>query len=1029
MKKVIFAIIELCVVCMLSSTAVFAMNVNGPNGSQSSGWYKDSFNVFIQHGSTTCVGSGTAFSYNYVGNQPGSHHYAFYGDVNDNPYLTIDNGSYMPLDMKCPPPPTSAAPSMTLIKEFDAAVDTQPPYVNITSPNGSATTSANSYTISGPAGDMESGVQAVQTTINGEPGPAANLNGNTFSVIIPLASGNNTIQAIAYDKVGHSATSNTVTITSGQTSGGGGPTTGGGSTAGSGTTTGGSGTTTGTTSGSGVNNNGSTSSISSAPTTSTISPVTTSTGPVKFGTQQVLSISDPYANDAASNPADVQASAALAGATGKAYYALIIVIVILVALCGFVIWRFRPIFADLDRDKSGLRRRIVLIVTLPSLIPLIGLGFLGYQQLSNSVKNSLSGQLEKAAQTSSIKLGREFGIRRTVITKTASDILQIKSQYQDQHSKLANQASDCQAVVKLNIPKHNFGAVTSNDSCLPFLTGFAQLASSSSAGLNDYLSALNDGAAQADKDLSAQEQQRLNELLGSVRDFFPDVTELAVVGADSHATVQAALPRADSRHPSLAQAHADLLRQAASDNLALLDMSGTSRELLLTYPIINGKTTLGGVVVALNLQEPHFIPAIWQATPKPYALDEVYFLTTSGDVITSPTSDQKLASQAKALAATPASQVYNLKLSKQVLASRTAVVTNSNWVVAVGAPANSILAPLAGIQLTALLAIGGFMLLSVLLGIWFVSSIASEIERLFRGALAFAKGDLGYRISLKSHDELQVLSETMNQMAGDIKQAQEALVEKDKEFISIATHELKAPMTAIMGNLSMIKDDGMGQVDDTARRLINQAYDGTVRLRDMVTDMLDIARLESGHADFKLEPMDIGDVATSVLEMQAVPAQQAGIQIKHEPSGAPKVLADKNKLQIILTNFVSNAIKYNRPNGSITVSHVVDGDAVVTSVADTGLGIPVDQQAHIFEKFYRVQHADRAKVPGTGLGMHITKRFIENMGGKVWFTSVHGQGTTFFFSLPIDHTPTVAPATVTTPQILPPAPAAPVPVG
>jgi signal transduction histidine kinase len=343
--------------------------------------------------------------------------------------------------------------------------------------------------------------------------------------------------------------------------------------------------------------------------------------------------------------------------------------------------------------------------------------------------------------------------------------------------------------------------------------------------------------------------------------------------------------------------------------------------------------------------------------------------------------------------------VFNMKLGTEILATRTSPVSDTNWVVAVGAPASSVLAPLAGIQRTAILAIAGFVLLSMLLGLWFVSSIAGEIETLLEGALTFAKGNLDAKIKLSRHDELQVLGETMNQMASDIKTAQLALIEKDKEFINVATHELRSPMTSIIGNLSMVVDDGMGQVDETARGLIVQAYSGTIRLRDIVNDMLDVARLEAGHAELKLEPVDITMLGKAVMEMNDAPAKKAGVTLVYKPGVVPAVMADKNKLQIVLTNFVSKAIKYNKTGGSVTVSHEVLGSELLTSISDTGLGIPEDQKAHIFEKFFRVQNADRSHVTGTGLGMYITKQYVESMGGTVSFTSVHGQGTTFKFSL------------------------------
>ena len=1000
MKKFVIALLSSLAILLLQGASASAMTVNGPYGDLKNGWYKNSFNVQIIHGSSTVVPPcpGAPFTYNFYANTSqyyGTHTYTFFSDLGDNPILYFEGSqTYLDTSHWCPPATGGGATPQQPVA-FTASIDGMSPNVSITTPSGSTT--EETYLISGVAGDPENNLTQVRSKINGADGPIATIIGNTFSVSVPLERGNNEIQMVAYDVVSHSATSNSITITRSGTTGGG---TGNGGGSSGGET--GSGETGGGSSGSG-SSGGSSGSSGSNSSSSSGSDSTAEVKPqiVKFNQQQVLSLTDPYADQEASSPSKVQAAAAQAGVTGKTLYALILAIIILFALCAFLIYRFKPVFTKLDRQNSGLRRRIILIVTLPSLVPLLGLGFLGYQQLSKSVKSSLSSQLERAAQTSALKLYREFSIRRTVISKTSNDILQIKSQYQDQRTKLTEQENSCQQIVKKEIPLKQYSKVTGDANCLPFLTGFAQLASSSTATVNDYLSALSEGAKQAGLDITAQENQRVNQLLGSIRSFFPDVLEFSVLKSGS-TTAIAALPRTSNKQTSVAQSHKDIMAQATTGSLAYLDTTKKPGELILTYPIMNGQKTEGAAVIAINLDDQRFVPSIFNSTPKPYASDQVYFMTTLGELITPESKDNQLKRQIKPLANTQVGKVYDLKISGQVLSARTAPVATTNWVVAVAAPRSSVLAPLAGIQRTAIMAIAGFILLSILLGILFVSNIAGEIERLLQGAISFAKGDLGFRIGIKNKDELQVLGNTMNKMADDIKAAQNALIEKDKEFINIATHELKAPMTSILGNLSMITSDGMGQVDDTAKKLIDQAYSGTVRLRNIVTDMLDIARLESGHAEFKLEPLDLKALTSEIVDLQLIVAKQASLNLKYIPlEHMPKVVADKNKLQIIITNFVSNAIKYNRPNGTITLTHQLKDDQLITSIADSGLGIPADQQAHIFEKFYRVQNEDRANVPGTGLGMHITKRFIEAMGGKVWFTSVHGQGTTFYFSLPI----------------------------
>ncbi len=965
------------------SAQAMAMTIGNPTGDEINGWFKGSFSIPIHYGNSTvlCTGNGNANTTSYSPGENGIHTYYFMFDQYGNPYYMIDpqnSSSFSPTPIsgpiKCGSSITNSL-STTYPTSYSYAgqetvqLDSEPPTVSISSPSSNLTTSASDYTISGIANSTSSGVASVRILINGNQGPLADLSNGTFSAVVPLVNGTNTIQALATDNVGYNATSNTVVITR-QTIGS-------------------------------SSNNSTTGSSSPKPATvnSSQSPGDNQiNGNVKLNAGTIIHLNN--ANlDQPSNPSVVLAESGFPHVGKVAYTIILSVILLLILLAAYLVWRFRPVFLKLDRQNSGLRRRIILIVTLPSLLPLIGLGYLGYQQLSNSLKASLSQELARAAETSSIKLEREFAIRRTVITTNASNILQVDSQYQNQFAKLANQDSACQALIKSAIPTNNFQKLANNSNCLPFLASIAQLFGSRSS-LNGYENALSAGYNNALASMKADEQQRINSYLEDIKSYFPETQDLDVINNQKPAKIVATLPSNKKIQP-IDGYHPSLISQPSTGSNMLYDPS--LKDLFVTYPVINQGKFIGDAVAAFNMSYSSFIPAIWLATPKPYTQDKVYFVNSSGQQIY-PTDHPLSQNQAKQLTSASSGALVSLKLTaNSTLAARTSSVTGTNWTVAVGAPPSTILAPIAGIQRLALLAIAGFLLLSLVLGIVFVSNIATEIQLLLEAALRFAKGELGYRIKERKHDELGLLGDTMNQMANDIQTAQAALVQKDKDFINIATHELKAPMTAIIGNLSMITEDHMGRVDATAQSLLDQAYNGTIRLRNLVSDMLDVARLESGKTEFKLEPVNVGDLTQSIVDMQQIPAQQAGVQVDYQKPITPLIVtADKGKLEIIMTNFISNAIKYNRRGGNITVAHELKDGRLTTSVADTGLGIPDDQQARIFEKFYRVKHDDRANVPGTGLGMYITKQFIEGMGGTVWFKSVHGQGTTFYFNLPLN---------------------------
>ena len=988
MKKITLGVLTGLALALLVPATALAMTVDNPTGVVVNGWYKDGFSILV-HIVPTCTGQPQIVTYTSNPSDEGTHSYDFKTDQYDNPYVYIDGLGPQPVGGMMPCPPSGSMPNFIEVRTLQLSLDSQLPAVSITSPFGSTSTSNSTYPISGTVNDSGSGVQSVQLYINNQPGPMATVSGGgsliggTWSANAPLNVGDNAITAVALDNVGHSATSNSVDITRTGSSGGGGST--GGSGGGSSSSGGSSGST---------QTSGSNTVVSN-----------TATNGVRFSQDAVISLtSNPL--DQPSSPDVVLAESGFPSVSRVAYFCLYVLLFVLLCLTLYVVWRFRPVFTRLDSKNSGLRRRIVIIVTLPSLLPLIGLGFLGYQQLSNSLKSSLSQELARAAQTSAIKFEREFAMRQTVVTTNASNILQIQGQFAGQFSQLAQEQSACATLMRAAIPAGHYNQVVASDNCLPFLASLAQLSNPSASTLNAYLQALTAGYNNAQATLQADEQQRINAQLSSVRSYFPETVAMTIIDNSSPAKIIANLPASSSVQPITAT-HKELLGKSLATPTMFYD--SPQHQLFLTYPVTDGhKSLVGNAVVALDTLYGSFVPAIWQATPKPYAQDLVYFVNAEGQQIYPTTGTALPSTTVRSISRTGAATLDELTVgSKQVLATRVSQVSGTDWSVAVGAPPSTILAPIAGIQQVALLAIACFILLSLLLGILFVSKIAIEIETLFTGALRFAKGELDYKIDIATHDELNVLGNTMNQMAVDIKAAQAALVEKDKEFINIATHELKAPMTSIIGNLAMIREDGMGQVDATARKLIDQAYLGTTRLRDLVTDMLDVARLEAGRAEFKLEPVNIVELTKSIVDMQSVPAQQAKVRLEYEPEAElPSVLADKNKLQIIITNFISNAIKYNREGGNVTISHELKDGRLVTSVADTGLGIPADQQAHIFEKFYRVQHADRANVPGTGLGMYITKRFVESMGGGVWFASTHGQGTTFSFGLP------VSPATV-----------------
>ncbi|HUG16415.1 MAG TPA: ATP-binding protein [Thermomicrobiales bacterium] len=229
--------------------------------------------------------------------------------------------------------------------------------------------------------------------------------------------------------------------------------------------------------------------------------------------------------------------------------------------------------------------------------------------------------------------------------------------------------------------------------------------------------------------------------------------------------------------------------------------------------------------------------------------------------------------------------------------------------------------------------------------------------------------------------------------------------ELKSEFISIVSHEMRTPLTAIKGFTDLILDGEAGEIGDTQREFLEIVQANSDRLVALINDMLDISRFESGHIALRLEPIELQtlvDRAISTLRPLLDDKQQ---RIQTEFADAlPEVVADEARLIQVLTNLISNASKYTPDEGSITVGAEKLDSQMVISVSDTGVGIAPDALPHVFSKFYRADNPLSRDVRGTGLGLSITKSLVEMHGGRITIASRIGVGTTVRFTLPTTHT-------------------------
>lgn len=222
------------------------------------------------------------------------------------------------------------------------------------------------------------------------------------------------------------------------------------------------------------------------------------------------------------------------------------------------------------------------------------------------------------------------------------------------------------------------------------------------------------------------------------------------------------------------------------------------------------------------------------------------------------------------------------------------------------------------------------------------------------------------------------------------------------DFISFVSHELKQPMTAIKGYTDLLVKGLAGDLTEMQRSFLEVVRSNVNRMDTMVQELLDISRIEAGRLR-----LEIGQVALREAVEEAVRVIRQEIEAKRQTleveiaEPLPPVRADRNRVVQILTNLLSNAYKYTPEEGRIRVTVQPDGGFVVCSVSDTGIGIAPEEQERLFTKFFRSQHPAVRNVPGTGLGLVITKNLVELQGGQIWVESEPGKGSTFTFTLPV----------------------------
>lgn len=279
------------------------------------------------------------------------------------------------------------------------------------------------------------------------------------------------------------------------------------------------------------------------------------------------------------------------------------------------------------------------------------------------------------------------------------------------------------------------------------------------------------------------------------------------------------------------------------------------------------------------------------------------------------------------------------------------------------------------------------------------------------GTVVMIAMTLVYLISRdKSSPEILVLSEiivviVIMSIGNSVIQSVEQIAKVNKiksDFISIVSHQLKTPPTEINWEIELLLKEYKGELNNKQLEIISSISEANRRIIKLTNDLLDVARLDQGRFILNREKMNISEIIREVIQNNLIMARANNVRIEFSNSGTiPEIIGDKKRIGVVVDNFLTNAIKYTKEKGKVGIEARQQGDNLVVSVKDNGVGIPESQKDKVFDKFFRSDNAVKYNTEGSGLGLYIAKKIIDSSKGKIWFDTKEGQGSTFYFSLPI----------------------------
>jgi signal transduction histidine kinase len=298
----------------------------------------------------------------------------------------------------------------------------------------------------------------------------------------------------------------------------------------------------------------------------------------------------------------------------------------------------------------------------------------------------------------------------------------------------------------------------------------------------------------------------------------------------------------------------------------------------------------------------------------------------------------------------------------------------------------------------------GAIVLALLLGFVLSWSVIGPIQRIDTRLAAIASGDFSGHVNVTNRDELGALAANVNRMNDELQRLYKALEttsQHKSDFLANMSHELRTPLNAIIGFSQVLREGMVGEVSQKQVEYLDDILSSGNHLLALINDVLDLSKVEAGQVELQVAPFSLQDALERGISMVREQATTEGVQVTLLKNGGLDVVSgDERRIRQVIFNLLSNAVKFTPTGGQVDVSATRINGEMRVSVADSGPGIAAEDLDRIFEEFQQTEAGAR-QLEGTGLGLALSKRFVEMHGGRIWCESEVGKGSTFEFTLPL----------------------------